>query len=83
MARVRASATHIAPQVLDTLEQFFEFASDLDIARIRPLAFAERFGLPADETVQACLLDAREGLLILLWDILCPLVAFPPMSKKR
>jgi serine/threonine protein kinase/class 3 adenylate cyclase len=77
MARVRASASHIAPQVLDTLEQFFEFASDLDIARMRPLAFAERFGLPPDETVQACLLAAREGLLILLWDILCPTCRIP------
>ncbi|MEQ1828207.1 MAG: DUF5939 domain-containing protein, partial [Pirellula sp.] len=77
MGRVRAAANHIAPEVLDTLEQFVEYASDLDVARLRPLAFAERFGLDKQQTVQACLLAAREGVLVLLWDILCPTCRIP------
>ena len=38
----------------------------------RPLALAHRWGLDADAVVAACLHAAREGLLVLLWDILCP-----------
>ena len=80
--RVRESAQAIDPKVLDTLEQYLEFASDLDVARLRPLAFAERFGLKPDEVVEVCLLAAREGALILLWDILCPTCRIPSDVKE-
>jgi len=80
--RVRASATSIDPKVIDTLEQYLEFASDLDLARLRPLAFAERFELKAEEVVEICLLAAREGALILLWDILCPTCRIPSDVKE-
>ena len=33
------------PAVVDTLGQFLQHAPDQEIARIRPRAFAERFGL--------------------------------------
>ena len=76
-SRVRSSAKTIDPKILDTLEQYLEFASDLEVARLRPLAFAERFGLKPEEVVEVCLLAAREGVLILLWDILCPTCRIP------
>ena len=81
-SRVRASAQSIDPKVLDALEQYLEFASDLEVARLRPLAFAERFGLKRDEVVEVCLLAAREGVLILLWDILCPTCRIPSDVKE-
>ena len=81
-SRVRSSAQTIDPKVLDTLEQYLEFASDLEVARLRPLAFAERFGLKPDEVVEVCLLAAREGVLILLWDILCPTCRIPSDVKE-
>ena len=81
-ARVRTSAQAIDPKVLDTLEQYLEFASDLDVARLRPLAFADRFGLKPEEVVEVCLLAAREGALILLWDILCPTCRIPSDVKE-
>jgi eukaryotic-like serine/threonine-protein kinase len=65
------------PAVVETLRQFLENASDLEIARIRPLVFADRFQLPPDEVVRTCLLGAKEGLLLHLWDILCPSCRIP------
>ena len=38
-----------------------------DVARIQPLAFAERFHLDPRQVVRACLLSVKEGLLTLLW----------------
>jgi len=81
-SRVRTSASAIDPKVLDTLEQYLEFATDLEVARLRPLALAERFGLKPDDVVEVCLLAAREGALILLWDILCPTCRIPSDVKE-
>lgn len=63
--------------VIDAIGQFLEYASDQDVARIRPRAFAERFGVNSDDVLAACLHAAREGLLVLLWDILCPSCQIP------
>jgi serine/threonine protein kinase/class 3 adenylate cyclase len=67
----------IDPRVVESLQQYLRFASDLDVARIRPLALAERLELDGQQVVHACLLLAREGVLILLWDILCPTCQIP------
>jgi class 3 adenylate cyclase len=69
--------TGIDPVVVETFRQFLENASDIEIARIRPIVFAERFQLPPDDVIKACLLGAREGLLVHLWDILCPSCRIP------
>ncbi len=71
------SAAGTDPSVTETLRQFLENASDLEVARIRPLVFAERFQLSTDEVIRACLLGAKEGLLLHLWDILCPSCRIP------
>ena len=68
---------HKNPAIIETLSQYLEHASDQDVARIRPLIFAERFGLNPQQVINACLIGAREGLLILLWDILCPSCRIP------
>ncbi len=73
----RLREQRLEPTVIETLGQFLEHAPDQEVARIRPLVFAERFGLDADRVVEACLLGAREGLLTLLWDILCPSCRIP------
>ncbi len=67
----------IDPVVAESLGQFLQHGADQDVARIRPLAFAERFQLDPRQVVSACLLGAREGLLVLLWDILCPSCQIP------
>ncbi|MFM7058804.1 MAG: protein kinase domain-containing protein [Planctomycetota bacterium] len=65
------------PSVVDVLGQFLQSAPDLEAARIRPLVFAERFGLPPADVLHACLLAARHGLLLHLWDLLCPSCRIP------
>ena len=78
LERLRSLADQqIDPMVLETLGQFLQHASDLEVARIRPLVFAERFQLNPKHVIAACLLGAKEGLLVLLWDILCPSCRIP------
>ena len=74
---LRLNDQHVEPRVIETLRQFLEHASDLEVARIRPLIFAERFQLNSKDVIEACLLSAKEGLLVLLWDILCPSCRIP------
>jgi eukaryotic-like serine/threonine-protein kinase len=67
----------IDPRVVDTLGQFLENASDLEVARIRPIAFAERFGLEPRQVINACFEGTRLGVFTLLWDIICPSCRIP------
>jgi len=62
----------VEPGVADRLGEFLSQAPDPEVARIRPLALAQRLGLDPDQLITACLHGAREGLLVLLWDLLCP-----------
>jgi eukaryotic-like serine/threonine-protein kinase len=67
----------VEPDVADRLGEFLSQAPDPEVARIRPLALAERLGLDPDQLITACLHGAREGLLVLLWDLLCPVCRVP------
>jgi serine/threonine protein kinase/class 3 adenylate cyclase len=68
--------------VVERLGDFLALAPPQEVARIRPLALAQRLKLDADEVVAACLHGAREGLLVLLWDILCPVCRIPSEVKE-
>jgi serine/threonine protein kinase/class 3 adenylate cyclase len=59
--------------VVERLGEYLARGASQDIARIRPLALAERFQLDPNQVVAACLYGVREGLLELHWDLLCPL----------
>ena len=58
--------------VVDRLGEYLTLGTAQEVARIRPLALADRWGLDPDQVVAACLHGAREGLLELHWDLLCP-----------
>ena len=73
----RLQTLGLEPHVLETLSQFLQHASDIEVARIRPLVFADRFQLDPVQVVQAFLHAAREGLVTMLWDILCPSCRIP------
>jgi hypothetical protein len=47
-------------------------AAETDLERTRPRALARRWGTEPREVVETCLAAAREGLLVLHWDLLCP-----------
>ncbi len=67
----------VAAHVAQRLGEFVADAPAQEVARVRPLALAKRLGLDADQVVIACLHGAREGLFVLLWDILCPVCRIP------
>ena len=73
----RLVACGVGPAVVERFGDFLALASPQEVARIRPLALAHRLGLDPERVVAACLHGAREGLLILLWDILCPVCRIP------
>ncbi|HVS39057.1 MAG TPA: protein kinase [Gemmataceae bacterium] len=71
----------IDPAVVESLGEFLRSAPPQEVARIRPLALAERLGVDPEALTAACLHGAREGLLLLLWDILCPICRIPSGVK--
>ncbi len=69
-ARLRKDDT--PEDIVAALTGYVSRASALEVSRVRPLAFARRFGLPEDATVLAFLKGLAAGLLVLRWDLLCP-----------
>lgn len=58
--------------IAETLVEYLLKAPQQEIARVRPIALAHRLGLDVDRVVDAFLIAAHEGIVELLWDILCP-----------
>ncbi len=71
----------IHPSVVERFGDFLATAPSQEVTRIRPLALARRLGLDASQVTSACLHGARNGLLVLLWDILCPICRVPSEVK--
>ncbi|HEV3163010.1 MAG TPA: protein kinase [Isosphaeraceae bacterium] len=72
----------VSAEVAERLGEFLAAAPDQEVARIRPLALARRLEVDPDGLVAACLVGAREGLLILLWDLLCPVCRIPSEVRE-
>ncbi len=58
--------------IIERLGEYLTHATAQEVARIRPIALAERLALDPEAMIAACLNGAREGLLELHWDLLCP-----------
>ncbi|MFN0050677.1 MAG: protein kinase domain-containing protein [Planctomycetales bacterium] len=67
--------------VVERLGEYLAQAPVQELARIRPLALAQRLGLDQQRLLAACLRGAREGLLSMLWDIVCPVCRIPSQVK--
>jgi serine/threonine protein kinase len=63
--------------ILRALEQHVLYGSEAEIARLRPLRFARAHNIDERAFTEACLIGAHEGLLDLLWDVVCPLCQIP------
>jgi class 3 adenylate cyclase len=74
-------ARGVDPTLAERLGGYLATAPPQEVARIRPIALARRLGLNPDAVLAACLHGAREGLLVLLWDLLCPLCRIPSEIK--
>jgi eukaryotic-like serine/threonine-protein kinase len=77
----RLGARGLEPAVVERLGDFLALAPPQEVARVRPLALARRLALDPAQVTAACLHGAREGLLVLLWDILCPVCRIPSEVK--
>ncbi len=59
------------------LVAYLGHASDQDVARIRPLELARKFGVPEEPMIDACLHAAKSGALGMVWDVICPSCRIP------
>ena len=73
----RLRADGVPENVVEALGAYCETAPAQEVARLRPLAFARLQRLDPDAVVEACLRAAHHGLLVLMWDVLCPLCRIP------
>ena len=66
----RDSASHgLAPNLIDYLRH----APIVDLRSIRPTALATLWSVPPDHAVELFLAAARNGIVAMGWDLLCPL----------
>ena len=65
------------PRAADALIAYLAHASDQDVARIRPLELAAKFGVPEEALVDASLHAAHLGLVEMVWDVICPSCRIP------
>jgi class 3 adenylate cyclase len=72
-ARERLAAAGVASDVAERLVRLIERGDELAVARLRPYALADAWGLSRRAVLEACLHATRAGLLELQWDLLCPL----------
>jgi class 3 adenylate cyclase len=81
-ARVAAASEQLIaegaePRAVESLAAYLTSASDQDVARIRPLELAARFAVPEDAMLEACLRAAKQGLVGMVWDVICPSCRIP------
>lgn len=67
-------------EVVARLIDFIEHGDDFALARIKPYALADEWGLARRSVLETCLRATRLGLLDLQWDLLCPLCRGPQES---
>ncbi len=70
-------AAGVEPSAAEALTSYLLHASDQDLARIRPLELAAKFGVPEEAMIEAALHAARQGVLHMVWDVICPSCRIP------
>jgi class 3 adenylate cyclase len=75
--RAAAAATRmvnlgVPDSLAHRLGAFATQAPELDLAHVRPIGLARRWGEGERHVIEACLAAVRAGLLELQWDLLCP-----------
>jgi class 3 adenylate cyclase len=77
VARLRTASEDLVrqgmtPALVQRFGTFVAEGAEADLARIRPLHLARRWGVPEREVIELCLRAVRVGVLGLRWDLLCP-----------
>ena len=76
-ARRQLAAAGVDDRATEALVSYLSHASDQDVARIRPVELAHKFGVPEDAMIEACLHAAKLGVLAMVWDVICPSCRIP------
>jgi class 3 adenylate cyclase len=63
----------VDPECVARLIETIENADELTLARLRPYALADAWGIARRDALELCLKATRAGLLDLRWELLCPL----------
>ena len=71
----------VEPFVVERFGEYLSSAPVQQLARIRPIALAQRLSVDERQMIAACLHGARAGLLSLVWDIICPLCRIPSQTQ--
>ena len=71
----------VEPFVVERFGDYLSTAPVQQLARIRPIALAQRLSVDERQMIAACLHGAHEGLLSLVWDIICPLCRIPSQTQ--
>lgn len=71
----------VEPFMVERFGDYLSTAPVQQLARIRPIALAQRLSVDERQMIAACLHGAREGLLSLVWDIICPLCRIPSQTQ--
>ena len=78
----QAVAAGADAQTMARLGEWFRVAPEQEAGRLRPLALAQRFDLDVGATINACYFAASVGLLVPLWDLLCPTCRVPASIEE-
>lgn len=70
--RSKLTAQGISGPLFDRLADHITHGDDLDLYRIRALALASAWGEDSRDVMRVCLHSAREGILTMSWDVICP-----------
>ena len=69
-------------ELVARLFKTIETGDELTLARLRPYALADEWGVARRDALELCLLATRAGLLDLRWELLCPLCRGAKQSAK-
>ncbi|HEY5949208.1 MAG TPA: protein kinase, partial [Kofleriaceae bacterium] len=69
--------TGVDAPAAEALGAYLLHASDQDVARMRPIELAHKFGVPEDAMIEACLHATKHGALSMVWDVICPSCRIP------
>jgi class 3 adenylate cyclase len=69
----RLEGVGLDPALIGRLASHIEGSDETDLARIRPYALADEWGADRRRVLDLLLHAAREGLLDLRWEVICPL----------
>ena len=68
--------------LLQLLKRYLATASDSCVSRIRPLELATKLKCQPQDLIDVCFAGAESGLLVLNWDVICPVCKIATTSLE-